>query len=86
MPRVDPLQFPTIRQASQINDQVVNLRLNEYEVNSKYTLFMDFKQVWLSVKADGVLSDGSAVKARVKLNPSMVTVASSSIFRFGRGH
>jgi outer membrane protein len=42
----------------------------EYEANSKYTLFMDFKQVWLSVNADGVLSDGSAVKARVKLNSS----------------
>ena len=46
----------------------------EYEVNSKYTMFMDFKQVWLSVNADGVLSDGTQVKARVKLNPSLVTV------------
>ena len=46
----------------------------EYEVNSKYTLFVDFKQVWLAVNADGVLSDGTGVKARVKLNPSLATV------------
>ena len=46
----------------------------EYEVNSKYTVFFDFKQVWLAVNADGVLSDGSQVKARVKLNPSLATV------------
>ena len=46
----------------------------EYELNSKYTLFFDFKEVWLSVNAHGVLSDGTAVKARVNLNPSLVTV------------
>jgi len=46
----------------------------EYEVNSKYTLFFDVKEVWLSVNAHGVLSDGTPVKARINLNPSLVTV------------
>ena len=58
----------------------------EYDANSKYTIFMDFKQVWLSVNADGVLSDGSAVKARVKLNPTLVTVGIKFHLPFGHGH
>jgi outer membrane protein len=58
----------------------------EYEANSKYTVFIDFKQVWLSVNADGFLSDGSAVKARVKLNPTLVTVGVKFHLPFGRSH
>jgi len=58
----------------------------EYEVNSKYTLFVDFKEVWLAVNAHGVLSDGTNVKARVKLNPSLVTVGIKFHLSFGRGH
>ena len=58
----------------------------EYEVNSKYTMFIDFKEVWLAVNADGVLSDGTAVKARVKLNPSLVTVGIKFRLPFGRGY
>jgi outer membrane protein len=57
----------------------------EYEANSKYTVFIDFKQVWLSVNADGFLSDGSAVKARVKLNPTLVTVGIKFHLPFGHG-
>ena len=56
----------------------------EYELNSKYTLFMDFKEVWLAVDAHGVLSDGTNVKARVKLNPSLLTVGIKFRFPFGR--
>ena len=56
----------------------------EYEVNSKYTLFIDFKEVWLSVNAHGVLSDGTDVTARVKLNPSLVTVGIKFHLPFGR--
>jgi len=56
----------------------------EYELNSKYTLFLDFKEVWLGVNARGVLSDGTAVKARVKLNPSLVTVGIKFHLPFGR--
>jgi outer membrane protein len=58
----------------------------EYELNSKYTLFLDFKEVWLAVNARGVLSDGTEVKARVKLNPSLVTVGIKFHLPFGRGH
>jgi outer membrane protein len=57
----------------------------EYEVNSKYSLFVDFKEVWLSVNAHGVLSDGSNVNARIKLNPSMVTVGIKFRLPFGQG-
>ena len=56
----------------------------EYEVNSKYTLFVDFKEVWLAVNAQGLLSDGTAVKARVNLNPSLVTVGIKFHLPFGR--
>ena len=58
----------------------------EYELNSKYTLFFDFKEVWLAVNAQGVLSDGTGVKARVKLNPSLITVGIKFHFPFGRSH
>jgi outer membrane protein len=58
----------------------------EYEVNSKYTVFVDFKEVWLAVNAHGVLSDGTDVKARVKLNPSLLTVGIKFHFPFGRSH
>ena len=56
----------------------------EYELNSKYTLFFDFKEVWLAVNAQGVLSDGTGVKARVKLNPSLFTVGIKFHLPFGR--
>jgi outer membrane protein W len=58
----------------------------EYEVNSKYTVFVDFKEVWLAVNAHGVLSDGTNVKARVKLNPSLLSVGIKFHFPFGRSH
>ena len=58
----------------------------EYEVNSKYTLFFDFKEVWLAVNAHGVLTDGTPVKARVNLNPSLFTVGIKFHLPFGRSH
>jgi outer membrane protein len=58
----------------------------EYEVNPKYTLFFDFKEVWLAVNARGVLTDGTPVKARITLNPSMFTVGVKFRFPFGHGH
>ena len=57
-----------------------------FQVNYKYTVFMDFKEVWLSVNAHGVLSDGTTVRARVKLNPSLVTVGVKFYLPFGHGH
>lgn len=79
------------------NGSVKNLQVNnnwgsvlqggaEYELNSKYTLFFDFKEVWLAVNAHGVLSDGTAVKARVNLNPSLLTVGIKFHLPFGRSH
>ena len=58
----------------------------EYEMNPKYTLFFDFKEVWLAVNARGVLTDGTPVKARITLNPSMFTVRVKFHFPFGHGH
>ena len=55
-------------------------------MNSKYTFFVDFKEVWLAVNADGVLTDGPTVKARVKLNPSLVTIGIKFRLPFGTGH
>lgn len=46
----------------------------EYEVNKKYDLFFDFKEVWLAVDAHGQLNGNVPVKARVKLDPSLVSV------------
>ena len=58
----------------------------EYEMNPKYTLFFDLKEVWLAVNARGVLTDGTPVKARITLNPSMFTVGVKFHFPFGHGH
>jgi hypothetical protein len=74
MPRAIWTLRRSIRKAQQITRSALSLNSilqggAEYEVNSKYTLFVDFKEVWLSVNAHGVLDDGTDVKARVKLNP-----------------
>ena len=55
-------------------------------MNPKYTLFFDFKEVWLAVNARGVLNDGTPVKARITLNPSMFSVGVKFHFPFGHGH
>ena len=59
---------------------------SDNQKNSKYTLFFDFKEVWLAVNAHGVLNDGTPVKARITLNPSMFWVGVKFHFPFGRGH
>jgi outer membrane protein W len=46
----------------------------EYELHRKLNLFVDFKEAWLAVDATGQLSGKVPVKARVKLNPSLVSV------------
>jgi len=40
----------------------------------KHDLFFDFKEVWLAVGAHGQPGGNIPVKARVKLNPSLVSV------------
>lgn len=44
------------------------------------------REIWLAVNAHGVLNDGTNVKARVKLNPSLITVGIKFHLPFGRGH
>jgi outer membrane protein W len=43
-------------------------------------VFADFKQLWLAVDADGLLAGGVPVKARVTLNPFLVSAGIK--FRF----
>jgi len=45
----------------------------EYRLNRTWDVFADFKQLWLAVDADGLLVGGVRVKARVTLNPSLVS-------------
>ena len=46
----------------------------ERQLTRKLDLFVDFKEVWLSVNAEGFLSGGVPVRARVKLDPSLISV------------
>src|SRR5882724_868664 len=59
----------------------------EYRLNKAWDVFADFKQLWLAVNAVGFLAGGVPVKARVTLNPSLVSAGIK--FRFhqagGRG-
>ena len=52
----------------------------EYRLNPAWDLFADFKKLWLAVDADGLLAGGVPVKARVTLNPSLVSAGIK--FRF----
>jgi outer membrane protein len=54
----------------------------EYRLNKALDLFADFKRLWLAVDADGLLAGGVPVKARVTLNPSLVSAGIK--FRFGQ--
>jgi len=45
----------------------------EYTVARKWNVFVDFKQVWLAVDANGVITGLAPVTAHVKLNPSLVS-------------
>jgi outer membrane protein len=44
----------------------------EYRLNRKWEAFVDYKRVWLDVKATGQLA-GAPVRARVTLNPDVVS-------------
>jgi outer membrane protein len=52
----------------------------EYELTEKLGVFLDARQLWLSVNADGMLSGAVPVHARVTLNPTLVSVGVK--FRF----
>jgi outer membrane protein len=51
----------------------------EYRLSPKWELYADYKHVWLRVRADGLLA-GEPVKARVKLNPDVISAGIK--FRF----
>ncbi|HXD30221.1 MAG TPA: OmpW family outer membrane protein [Pyrinomonadaceae bacterium] len=53
----------------------------ERGLTRKLDLFVDFKEVWLSVNADGFLGGNVPVKARVKLDPSLISVGIKFHFR-----
>lgn len=53
----------------------------EYELGRKWGLFLDLKEIWLAVNANGLLSGGVPVTARVKLNPSLFSVGIKYHFR-----
>ena len=43
----------------------------EYQFARKWSLFVDYKQVWLALDAHGLIADVAPFKAHVKLNPSL---------------
>ena len=53
----------------------------EYRLNRKWDLFFDVKEAWLSVNAEGFLSGNVPVKARVKLDPTLVSAGIKFRFR-----
>ena len=53
----------------------------EYKVMRNWSLFADFKEVWLAVDAHGQIAGVAPVTAHVKLNPSLVSVGIKYRFR-----
>jgi outer membrane protein len=53
----------------------------EYQLDERWAVFADAKKVWLSVDADGHLEGGAPVKARVQLNPLLLSVGAKYHFR-----
>jgi outer membrane protein len=45
----------------------------EYALSQKWQAFVDVKQLWLSVSADGLIGGVDPVAARVKLNPTLIS-------------
>jgi len=53
----------------------------ERPLTRKLDLFVDFKEVWLSINAEGFLNGNVPVKARVKLDPTLVSMGIKFHFR-----
>ena len=53
----------------------------EYKFARKWSLFADFKEIWLAVDAHGLIANVYPVTARVRLNPSLVSVGIKYRFR-----
>jgi outer membrane protein W len=52
----------------------------KYAITQKWQAFVDLKQLWLSVNADGLLGGFTAVSAKVKLDPTIISAGIK--FRF----
>lgn len=52
----------------------------EYAITQKWQAFVDLKQLWLSVNADGLLGGVIPISAKVKLDPTIVSAGVK--FRF----
>jgi outer membrane protein len=46
----------------------------EYAITQKWQAFLDVKQLWLSVNADGLLGGVTPVSAKIKLDPTIVSL------------
>lgn len=55
----------------------------EYKLGERWSVFGDFKEIWLGVNAHGLIGGSVPVTAHVPLNPSLVSAGVK--FRFGRG-
>ena len=56
----------------------------EYRLTERWSVFGDFKEVWLGVNAHGLIGGAVPVTAHVPLNPSLASAGVK--FRFGRVH
>jgi outer membrane protein len=45
----------------------------EYKLNNEFDLFVDYKKIWISLDADGLIGGALPVTARVQLDPSIVS-------------
>jgi outer membrane protein len=45
----------------------------EYKIARKWSVFADYKEIWLAVNAHGLIDNAAPVTAHVKLNPSLVS-------------
>jgi outer membrane protein len=54
----------------------------EYRLGERWSIFGDFKEIWLAVNAHGLVGGAVPVTAHVPLNPSLISTGVK--FRFGR--
>jgi outer membrane protein len=45
----------------------------EYRLSRRWDLFLDYKRLWLDVKAEGFLANGAPVRALVTLDPHLIS-------------
>jgi len=56
----------------------------EYKMGRSWSIFGDFKEIWIGVNAHGLIGGEVPVTAHVTLNPSLISVGAK--YRFGRKH